>query len=131
MAQFLRIERDGFLARIVFTRDKGLNILASPVLQELKAEWDAIERSGARVCMGCALRMILSGQPLNDEQALRCGLITDTGDAGDLAARADALAKTLLTRGPGALALSKKLTRSALCVEQSAGMKAERYAFGN
>lgn len=232
MPQFLRIEHDGALARIVFIREKGLNILSSAVLNELKIEWAAVEHSGARVCifrgegkaflagadikemaaldvqdarnfsalgqsvfehiecsevisiaaihgaclgggcelalacdirigsagmsigqpevniglipgfggsqrlprvvgMGWALRMILSGQPLSGAQALQCGLITDTGDPADLPERADALAKTILSRGPESLCLSKKLTRSALCVEQSNGLKAERYAFGN
>ncbi|HLX61621.1 MAG TPA: enoyl-CoA hydratase-related protein [Planctomycetota bacterium] len=232
MPEFMRIEQDGPLARVIFTRDKGLNILSTKMLTELKSEWSAIEHSGARVCifrgdgkaflagadikemaamdmqdarnfsalgqsvfehiecsevisiaaihgaclgggcelalacdirvgsagmsigqpevniglipgfggsqrlprvvgMGWALRMILSGQPLSGEQALHCGLITDTGNPADLAARADALAKVILTRGPEALCLAKKLTRSALCVEQSNGLKAERYAFGN
>jgi enoyl-CoA hydratase len=232
MPQFFRIEHDGPLARMIFVRAKGLNILSSAVLNEMKAEWAAVEHSGARVCiirgegkaflagadiremaaldmegarnfsalgqsvfehiecsevisiaaihgacvgggcelalacdirigsagmsigqpevniglipgfggsqrlprvvgMGWALRMILSGEPLSGQQALQCGLISDTGDPADLAERADALAKTILTRGPEALRLSKKLTRSALCVEQSNGLKAERYAFGN
>ena len=82
------------------------------------------------VGLGTALRMILTGQPLNADEALRCSLITDTGSPDDLAERATQLAKVIASRGPDALRLAKKLTRTALNVDQSAGLKAERYAFG-
>ena len=232
MPQFMRIEHQGPLWTLAFSRERGLNILSTAMLKELQAVWIGIEEAGARVCivrgdgkaflagadikemgaldaagarafsalgqdtfnriesssvvsiaaihgaclgggcelalacdirigsagmsigqpevnlglvpgfggtqrlprvvgMGWAMRMILSGQPLDAEQALHCGLITDNGSTDDLLARADALAKSMLTRGPEALRLAKKLTRSALCVEQPAGLKAEQYAFGN
>lgn len=79
---------------------------------------------------GWALRMILSGEPLNENTALAAGLITDSGDPGDLAARAEKLARTILSRGPHAVKIAKGLTRSALNTTQSAGMLLERQAFG-
>jgi len=231
MPDFLRIERDGALATLIFARDKGLNILSVAVLKEIGAAWAEIEAAGARVCIlrgegkaflagadikemaafdaegargfaalgqgvlekmesspvisiaaihgacvggGCelalacdirigstgmmigqpevniglipgfggsqrlprvtgngwALRLILSGEPINDATALSAGLITDTGDPSDLAARAEKLARTILTRGPEALRVAKKLTRAAFNTAQPAGLNAERYAFG-
>ncbi|HYF50213.1 MAG TPA: enoyl-CoA hydratase-related protein [Planctomycetota bacterium] len=227
----LRVEKDGALARIIFSSEKGLNILSSGLLKELEAAWKQVDSGGTRVCVlrgegkgfiaganikemaamngaqarefaalgqsifqtiessdvvsiaaihgaclggGCelalacdirigsagmiigqpevnlglipgfggsqrlprvvgngwALRMILSGEPLNDSQALQSGLITDSGDDADLPARADKLAQTIVSRGPQAIRLSKKLTRAALDSKQSTGMEAERYAFG-
>lgn len=231
MPQFMRIEHQGPLWTVAFSRERGLNILSTAMLKELQEVWIGIEEAGARVCifrgdgkaflagadikemgaldaegarafsalgqstfnriesssvisiaaihgaclgggcelalacdirvgsagmyigqpevnlglvpgfggtqrlprvvgMGWALQMILSGQPLDAEQALRCGLITDNGSTDDLLERAGALAKTILARGPEALRLAKKLTHSALCVEQTTGLKAEQYAFG-
>ena len=227
----LRVERDGALARIIFSSEKGLNILSSSLLKELEAAWKEVAVPGVRVCVlrgegkgfiaganikemaamngaqarefaalgqgvfqaiessevvsiaaihgaclggGCelalacdirigstgmiigqpevnlglitgfggsqrlprvvgngwALRIILTGESLNDSQALQAGLITDSGDAADLAARADKLAQAIISRGPHAVRLSKKLTRAALDNKQSTGMEAERYAFG-
>ncbi|MEI6231773.1 MAG: enoyl-CoA hydratase-related protein [Planctomycetota bacterium] len=232
MPDFMRVEYEGRLARLVLRREKGLNVLSSSVLTELKNVWREVEQSGARVCIvrgegkafligadiremiamdadgarafsalgqevfdriersdvvsiaaihgaclgggcelalacdlrvgsdgmsighpevnlglvpgfggtqrlprvvgtGVALRMILSGQPMKADEALRCGLITDSGSAEDLCIRAETLATMILSRGPNALRLAKRLTRSAFCLEQAAGLKAERYAFGS
>ncbi len=232
MPTSIRVEHSGLLAHLVFTSDKGVNVLSSALLSALKSTWKSVEESEARVCIlrgegkaflagadikemrafdaerarefaalgqdafdgiersgvisiaaihgaclgggcelalacdirvgstgmslgqpevnlglipgfggtqrlprvvgtGVALRMILSGQPLNTDEALRYGLITDTGSADDLITRAEALARTILSRGPEALRLAKKLTRTAMSVDQVAGLKAERYAFGS
>jgi enoyl-CoA hydratase len=226
---FIRIKTDGALAQLAFAREKGLNVLSTPVLEEIKQGWKRIEASDARVCiirgegkaflagadikemvrfdaaeaasfsalgqsvfdkiersgivsvaalhgacmgggcelalacdirvgaqslsigqpevniglvpgfggsqrlprivgLGWALRMILSGEPLNAAQALQCGLITETGPDEDLAQRAEKLAQTILSRGPHALRIAKRLVR--LGSEYDAGMKAERESFG-
>ena len=80
---------------------------------------------------GWALRMILSGEPLNEQTALSAGLITEFGDPSDLPARAEKLARTILSRGPEAIWISKKLTRMALNSKLSNGLGAERSAFGD
>src|SRR5437868_4222160 len=51
MASFLRIERDGALASIIFAREKGLNIISSALIAELGEAWSDVEKSGARVCV--------------------------------------------------------------------------------
>jgi len=226
----LRVEKNGTLASIVFSVEKGLNILSAGVLKELAAAWDEVEKSGARVCIlrgegkaflaganikemtafdgqkarefaalghsvfatiensdvvsiaaihgacmggGCelalacdirigsagmaigqpevniglipgfggsqrlprvvgqgwALRMILSGEPLNEAQALAIGLVTEIGPVEDLAARAEKLARTILSRGPVAVKTAKRLTRGALNTPLSAGLDAEAQGF--
>lgn len=232
MPNFLRTHIEASLARITFAREKGLNILSTAVLNELKDAWDEVEKAAVRICIisgegkaflagadikemsaldgegagalstlgqsvfakieqsnivsiaaihgaclgggcelalacdirvgsagmligqpevnlglipgfggsqrlprvvgqGMALQMILSGLPLNADDALRCSLITSTGSADDLHSRVESLAQTLLTRGPEALRLAKKLAHAALNVDQSLGLKAERYAFAS
>jgi enoyl-CoA hydratase len=227
----LRVEKNGTLASIIFSVEKGLNILSVGVLKELAAAWAEVESSGARVCIlrgegkaflaganikemaaftghqarefaalgqgvfaaiensdvvsiaaihgacmggGCelalacdirigsvgmaigqpevniglipgfggsqrlprvvgqgwALRMILGGEQLNETQALSIGLVTDVGPAEDLAARAEKLARTILSRGPIAVKAAKRLTRAALSMPLSAGLDAEAQAFG-
>lgn len=227
----LRIEKNGALASIVFSVEKGLNILSVGVLKELAAAWSDVEKHGARVCIlrgegkaflaganikemaafsgpqarefaalgqsvfgkiensevvsiaaihgacmggGCelalacdirigstgmaigqpevniglipgfggsqrlprvvgqgwALRMILSGEPLNETQAQYIGLVTEIGPAEDLPDRAEKLARTILSRGPVAVKTAKRLTRAALSVPLNDGLAAEAQAFG-
>jgi enoyl-CoA hydratase len=80
---------------------------------------------------GWALRMILSGEPLNEQTALTAGLITEYGDPADLPARAEKLARTILSRGPEAIWISKKLARLALNSKLTNGLGSERSAFGD
>ena len=232
MPQLLRVEIEGPVARIVFARPQGLNVLSSALLYELDEAWTEVESANARVCilrgegktfmagadikemarldansarefsargqrifdrieesktvsiaaihgaclgggcelalacdirmacagviigqtevslglvpgfggtqrlprvigLGWALRMILSGEPLDETKALQCGLITDSGTAESLAERANALAKLILTRGPEAVRNSKKLTRYTSAEDQSNGIQAECFAFGH
>jgi enoyl-CoA hydratase len=227
----LRVEKNGSLASIIFAREKGLNILSSPMLKEISRAWSEVEASSARVCIlrgegkaflagadikemaaldpkgarefaalgqgvfdgienspvvsiaaihgaclggGCelslacdirigstgmvigqpevnlglipgfggsqrlprivgngwALRMILSGEPLNETTALQAGLITEHVDPANLTAHAEKLAQTIISRGPQAIKKAKELTRAALNSKQSAGLEGEREAFG-
>jgi enoyl-CoA hydratase len=231
MGNFLRVERDGALATIIFEREKGLNIISSGLLQELDGAWTEVSSSGARICIlrgygkafmagadikemaqldpagarqfaakgqalfdriesspvvsiaaihgaclggGCelvlacdirigstgmligqpevnlglvpgfggsqrlprivgqgrALRMILTGEPLNEIAALQAGLISETSDPTVLLEHAQKLARTILSRGPQAVKVAKELTHLALNSKQSAGLEAERDAFG-
>jgi len=81
------------------------------------------------VGQGWALRMILSGEPLNETAALAAALITEYGEPADLAGRAEKLARALLTRGPQALRNAKKLTRSAFDTRLADGLATERDIF--
>jgi enoyl-CoA hydratase/carnithine racemase len=80
---------------------------------------------------GWATRMILSGEPLNDQQALQSSLVTELVPLPQLQSHVEKLAQTILTRGPQAVRLAKKLVKGALGSKLSAGLEAEAYAFGN
>lgn len=83
------------------------------------------------VGQGWALRMILSGEPLHAQQALDCGLVTELGDVEGLPARAEKLARIILSRGPRAIKTAKRLTRAALSTTLSDGLEMERQSFGD
>ena len=82
------------------------------------------------VGQGRALRMILSGEPLNETAALQAGLISETSDPTVLLEHAQKIARTILSRGPQAVQLAKRLTRLALDTPQVRGLETERDAFG-
>lgn len=79
---------------------------------------------------GWALRMILSGEPINETAALQAGLITEHVDPAALVAHVEKLAQTILSRGPQAVKTAKQLTRLALNSKQTDGTEKERHAFG-
>jgi len=88
------------------------------------------QRLARIVGMGGALRIILSGEALDESMARNCGLITDSGDAADLVQRAEKLARTILSRGPQAVKIAKRLVRASLETPQDQGLALERDAFG-
>jgi len=80
---------------------------------------------------GWASRMILSGEPLTDQQALQSSLVTELVPMQQLQSHVEKLAQTILTRGPQAVRLAKKLVKNSFSTKLSAGLEAEAYAFGN
>ena len=79
---------------------------------------------------GWALRLILTGEPINETSALQAGLITEHVEPTALIEHAQKLGKTILSRGPLAVKRAKMLTHYSLDQKQSVGMEAERLAFG-
>ncbi len=79
---------------------------------------------------GWALRMILTGETFNETSAHQAGLITEYVDPAALVAHAQKLAQTILSRGPKAVQIAKRLTRLAFDLRQDAGLETERDAFG-
>jgi enoyl-CoA hydratase/carnithine racemase len=110
---------------------EGLSIGQPEVNIGLVPGFGGSQRLPRVVGEGWALRMILSGEPLKDAQALQCGLVTEVLPPLQLQPYAETLAQTLLTRGPGALSAAKSLVRSALHTPLDAGLAAEAKAFGN
>ena len=84
------------------------------------------------VGQGRALRMILSGEPLNETAALQAGLISETVDPAVLLEHAQKLARIILSRGPQAVAIAKNLTRlgAQLSKQSPTDLATERDAFG-
>lgn len=231
MGEFIKVTKDGAVAHVTFAREKGLNILATPVLAELEAAWDDLEKSGVRVAIlhgdgkvfvagadikemaaldpagavkfaqngqrvfakieqsavvsiaamhgaalggGCelalacdiriaatglkigqpevnlglipgfggsqrlprvvgegpALYMILSGNFLSAEDALRIGLVTQVTSPEELLAEAKKLAETIAQKGPGAVRTAKRLVLDAFSKPRAEGLAAEAVAFG-
>src|SRR3989442_1697919 len=61
------------------------------------------QRLARLVGAGRALEMILTGEPIDAREALRIGLLNRVVPAAELLPAAEALARTILTRGPVAL----------------------------
>ncbi|GMV80128.1 MAG: enoyl-CoA hydratase [Planctomycetota bacterium] len=81
------------------------------------------------VGLGPALHLILSGEAISAEDALRLGLVTQVLPPEQLLDTARKLAQTVLAKGPGAVRLAKRATREALQKPQSEGMPLEAQAF--
>jgi enoyl-CoA hydratase len=75
---------------------------------------------------GQALRLILTGETIDADEALRLGLVEQVVPADELAATVEALAVTLATRSPTALALAKRAVRASLELPLAEGLAVER-----
>jgi enoyl-CoA hydratase/carnithine racemase len=63
---------------------------------------------------GVALAMLLVGESLDADAALKCGLVSAVVRRDDLAGKVDALAVTIASRGPLALQLAKEAVHHGL-----------------
>lgn len=78
---------------------------------------------------GQALRLILTGDPIDADEAHRIGLVELLVDDAQLEERTRDLARTLAERSPLALRLAKDALRAALEMPLSAGLRYERELF--
>ncbi len=78
---------------------------------------------------GQALRLILSGEPVDAEEAARIGLVEVLVDDGELEARTRALAAAMAAHSPATLELAKLGVRAALERPLSEGLALERELF--
>jgi enoyl-CoA hydratase len=78
---------------------------------------------------GAALRMILSGEPVDAEEAFRIGLVDVLVDAGELRARTMDIAGTMAAYSPVALRLAKEAVAAAWETPLGAGLALERELF--
>lgn len=84
------------------------------------------QRLARCVGMSVAKQVILAGRTLTGEQAVELGLALECVSQDLLLQRARELAAKLLTRGPLALMLAKKLLYNALSTNQEAGTLMEK-----
>lgn len=75
-----------------------------------------------------ALHMMLSGEPVGSEHALRIGLVNEVVADAQLEARARALAQLLASRSAPALRAIKQLVRQGLELPLADGLRLERAA---
>jgi enoyl-CoA hydratase len=79
---------------------------------------------------GRALEMILTGDPIDAEAALRCGLANRVAEPADLLAEAGRLAAAILARSPAAVRLALEAVLRGESAGPGEGMRAERLLFG-
>ncbi len=81
------------------------------------------------VGMGAALRMILSAEMIDAVEALRIGLVEEVLAPDQLMLKAIALAETIASKSPVAVAAAKEATRAALSMSMSEGLRLESSLF--
>ncbi len=75
---------------------------------------------------GQAMRLMLSGDPIPAEEALRIGLIEELVGEEELASRGQALAERIATHNPNAVLAVKASVRAALSTSLESGLRYER-----
>ena len=89
----------------------------------------ATQRLPRVVGMGAALRLILTGDPVDAAEALRIGLVEEITEPADCLPRAIAIAERISHNSPVAVAAARRATRAALGLPLSAGLALERATF--
>jgi enoyl-CoA hydratase len=77
-----------------------------------------------------AMKMVLSGTPIEATEALRAGLIAELVPAAETISRALALAEMIAAKSPLALRLAKETLLRAYSLTLADGLAFERHSFG-
>jgi enoyl-CoA hydratase len=88
------------------------------------------QRLSRLVGRGCALEMILTGDPIDAREAHRIGLVNRVVAPADLQPTVTALARSLLSRGPLALRYAMQAVLQGLEMTQAEGLRLEAVLFG-
>jgi enoyl-CoA hydratase len=84
-----------------------------------------------RLCgSGIALQMILTGEPITADEALRFGLVNAVFPQAELLTSVKAIANKIVSRGPQATALAKQSVRRGLHLPLRDGLELEADLFG-
>ncbi|MFN2399451.1 MAG: enoyl-CoA hydratase/isomerase family protein [Gemmatimonadaceae bacterium] len=81
------------------------------------------------VGLGAALKLILSGELIDAVEALRLRLVEEVVEPGQLIERALAIAETIASKSPVAVAAAKEATRAAFNLSLDDGLKLETSLF--
>jgi enoyl-CoA hydratase len=87
------------------------------------------QRLPRTVGLGAALRLILTADMIDAVEALRIGLVSEVTEPAQLMPRALALAETIASKSPVAVAAAKEATRAALSLPLDDGLRMERSLF--
>lgn len=79
---------------------------------------------------GIALQMILQGDPIDAQEALRIGLVNGVFEQGSLLDEVKKIASRMVSRGPEALALAKQAVRRGAHLSLQDGLELEADLFG-
>ena len=77
---------------------------------------------------GAAMRLVLTGEPIDTAEALRIGLVDEIA-TGDVVARALAVAERIAANSPTAVMAAKEAIRAALSMPLDQGLRAEAALF--
>jgi enoyl-CoA hydratase len=88
------------------------------------------QRLARLVGRGKAMELILTGEAIDAREAHRIGLVNRVVPLGEIDAAAEALAHTLLARGPVALRLAMQAIHEGLQMGQTEGLALETALFG-
>jgi len=91
----------------------------------------ATQRLPRLIGLGNALYLLMTGEMIGAEEALRMGLVQKVVEPDGLLPAAMELAKTICAKGPRAVRLVKKVTRQGLRLDFDAGSALESEAFGS
>ncbi|MFY9345386.1 MAG: enoyl-CoA hydratase-related protein [Planctomycetota bacterium] len=84
-----------------------------------------------RLCgSGVALQLILTGDPVSADEALRIGLVNGVTEPAELLAHCQAIAQKIVSRGAQALALAKQAVRRGANLPLADGLQLEADLFG-
>lgn len=81
------------------------------------------------VGLGAAMRLVLTGELIDAEEAARIGLVDLVVDDAELTERTHELARTIASHSPVALRLAKDALRASLETPLNAGLRHERELF--
>lgn len=79
---------------------------------------------------GPALQLILTGDPVTADEALRLGLVNGVAEPGELLGHCKAIARRIVSRGPQALALAKQAVRRGAHLPLADALALEADLFG-
>jgi enoyl-CoA hydratase len=88
------------------------------------------QRLSRRVGLGLARELVFTGDPIDAERALAIGLVNAVVPAAELLARARATAQKIASKGPLAVASSKRALEKGYDVELAVACELEATAFG-
>jgi len=92
--------------------------------------WGGTQRLARVVGLGVAKELILTGRPLDADEALRRGLVSAVFPPDELLPKTLELARSLAAKAPLALAAAKEATNRALQGELAAALDEEAATFG-
>lgn len=95
------------------------------------AGYGGTQRLPRLVGRGAALKLLLSGDILNAQEALRIGLVDEVVPAAELMSRAEALAQAIAKNAPLAVAETLHIVEEGLSLPLELGLLREAQAFGS